>query len=93
MDPTQTLWLPPALEGIPIGHQLLQAFLVLEGGWQLLLGAGMGKEQVSGLGGWELGTGKLGTAGRVTSLSLLRGCRTSFSKFISNSARMRASWF
>lgn len=38
MDPAQTLRLPPALEGIPVGHQLLQAFLVLEDGWQLLLG-------------------------------------------------------
>lgn len=48
-DPTHTLWLPPALEGIPVGHQLLQAFLVLEDGWQLLLGAGKGREGVSGL--------------------------------------------
>lgn len=35
----------------------------------------------------------LGSAGRVTSLSLLSGCRTSLSRVISNSARMRASWF
>lgn len=43
MGPTQTLWLPPALEGIPVGHQLLQAFLVLEDGWQLLLGQAWGE--------------------------------------------------
>lgn len=53
------------------------------------MGGGM-----SGLGRWELETGEAAGRGRgVTSLSLLSGWRTSLSKVISNSARMRASWF
>lgn len=37
--------------------------------------------------------GRLGLGHRVTSLSLLSGCRTSLSRVISNSAKIRASWF
>lgn len=72
---------------------------MLEDGWQLLLGVGTEREGVSeevgveagGAEGW--GWGEDGEVGRVTSLSLLSGCRTSLSRVISNSARMRASWF
>lgn len=53
---TQMPGLPPALEGIPVGHQLLQALPVLEDGGQLLLGrAGAGRHERAGGGDQSLG--------------------------------------
>lgn len=76
----------PALDGIPVGDQLLEGLLALQDDGQLLLGErGRGEGQRFGDGAAERGL-----AG-ATSLSLLRGCRMSRSTAISNSARILAS--
>lgn len=95
LGPDIRLRYSPAFEGVPVGHQLLQALLVLEDGRQLLLRTGTGRVQGSGghRGSRRPGQLEPGAGCRVTSLSLLSGCRTSLSRVISNSARIRASWF
>lgn len=55
----------PALEGVPVGHQLLQAFLVFEDGRQLLLRVGTGRVQGPGwVGQGEQEVREAGAAGQ-----------------------------